>query len=255
MDPQARAASFPLLQSRRREAVAYGRVAAAEPHFWAHVHRLLDGGARRVCDIGGGARPIVSLEQIQQHRLEYVVFDKSFEELHKARTGYRVVAGDALDTNAINALVRESGPFDAVFSRWTAEHMRSGQAFHENVLQMLRPGGSAVHLFPTLYALPFLVNRLLSQERSRTLLTRAAPTRKVKFPAYYSWCRGPTTRQLRRLEGLGFTIERYLGFFGHNLYVSVHAAAVAQDVWTKLLVRHPQPALTSFALVVLRRPG
>jgi hypothetical protein len=255
MDPQARAAAFPLRQSQSLPNVAFGHVAACEPHFWAHVHRLLDEGATTICDIGGGARPIVSLEQVRDRGLRYVVFDASVDQLERTPPEYTMVGGDALDGQAIAGLVAEHGPFDAVFSRWTAEHMRSGRLFHEHVFQMLRPGGHAVHYFPTLYSLPFLVNRVLSDETSRALLSRAAPSRKVKFPAYYSWCRGPTRRQLQRLEGVGFEIERYLGFFGHSLYLSVPPVHRAHQALTKLLLRWPQADLTSFALAVLRRPG
>src|SRR2546425_921567 len=45
---------------------------------------------------------------------------------------------------------------------------------------------------------------------------RATPPRCVLEP--YSWCRGPTGRQLRRIEALGFSVERYVGSFGHALY-------------------------------------
>ena len=233
--------------------MAYGLLNAAEPHFHAHLHRLLDGGAKRVCDVGGGARPIVPLELARQHGLAYVVFDADPEQLHKA-AGYRVAAGSALDRGDVDALVDQHGPFDAVLSRWTAEHMSSGRSFHENVFRMLRPGGTALHIFPTLYALPFLANRLLSESHSRALLGLALPSRKHKWAAYYSWCRGPSERQLRRLEDVGYAIDRYIGFYGHNLYTRAPPLHRAEQAFAKLLARHPQAALTSFAVVVLRRP-
>lgn len=254
MDPVTRAESFPLRASARDGAVLYGDFTAAEPHFWAEVVRQLDAGAKRVCDLGGGARPIISPEGVRRRALEYVVFDESASELAKSQDLYRVFAGDALDREAVRTLTERHGPFDAVFSRWTAEHMRRGGDFHAHVLQMLRPGGIAVHLFPTLYALPFVANRLLSEDFSRRLLRHAVPSRHVKFPAYYSWCRGPTRRQLRRLRATGFEIERYVGFFGHRLYAAAPPLDRAEQLLARALLRRPVPALTSFALVVLRRP-
>jgi hypothetical protein len=254
-DAKTRAASLPLRQSRRHPAVAYGYLTAGEPHFRAAIHAELDRGACRVCDVGGGAKPVVALAEVERRGLDYIILDASWEELDKAPSGYKRMGGDVLDRDAMARFALDSGPFDLVISRWTAEHMRSGEDFHRNVFQMLRPGGAAVHYFPTLYALPFLVNRILAEERSSRLLTRAFPRRHVKFPAYYSWCRGPTRRQLRRLQGLGYAVERYAGFFGHDFYRSMPPVAAAHRACTRLLVRYPVPSLTSFALVVLRRPA
>jgi hypothetical protein len=120
---------------------------------------------------------------------------------------------------------------------------------------MLRPGGTAVHLFPTLYTPPFLLNRLLTTDVSRGVLFRAFPSRHVKFPAYYSWCRGPSVKQLRRLQAIGFSVEQYMGFFGHGFYARVKPLHLAQQALTSALLEHPVPSMTSFALVVLGRPA
>jgi hypothetical protein len=255
MDPITRAEHFPLKQSPHNPVVQYGDAKAAEPHFWREITRQLDGGARRVCDVGGGSRPILSPDGVHKRGLDYVVFDESAGDLQKSQDRYAVFAGDVLDPAAIAALAAEHGPFDALFSRWTAEHVRRGGDFHAHLYSLLRPGGTAVHLFPTLYALPFAVNRALSENYARRLLMRTWPSRRVKFPAYYSWCRGPTKRQLRRLEETGFVIERYVGFFGHGLYAPLPPLDRAHRLLTRALLRRPVPALTSFALVVLRRPA
>ena len=151
-------------------------------------------------------------------------------------------------------LARTHGPFDAVFSRWTAEHVRDGERFHRHVFELLRPGGTAVHMFPTLYALPFLVNRVLPPALSSGVLFRACPARHAKFRPYYSWCRGPSRAQLARLRSVGFSIERYTGYFGHAFYRRIKPLAAAERAFVGVMVDHPLPALTSFALVVLRRP-
>ena len=151
-------------------------------------------------------------------------------------------------------LARAHGPFDAVFSRWTAEHVRDGERFHRHVFELLRPGGTAVHMFPTLYALPFLVNRMLPPALSSGVLFRACPARHAKFRPYYSWCRGPSRAQLARLRSVGFSIERYTGYFGHAFYRRIKPLSAAESAFVGVMVDHPLPALTSFALVVLRRP-
>lgn len=49
--------------------------------------------------------------------------------------------------------------FDVVESQNVAEHVRDPEAMHHNIHAMLKPGGVAIHFFPTLFAVPFIVNR------------------------------------------------------------------------------------------------
>ncbi|HMD52460.1 MAG TPA: methyltransferase domain-containing protein [Solirubrobacteraceae bacterium] len=233
--------------------ISTDRVINGERQFWSEINAILAGGASRICDVGGGAKPILSLDRIEELGLDYVVLDESEEELDRTPDGYQRFHASILDRAAVARLV-EQGPFDAVLTRWTAEHVPDGKLFHEEVFTMLRPGGVALHYFPTLYSLPFLVNRLLTPAASESVLYRLFPSRKVKFRPYYSWCRGPTRGQLRRLEALGYSVERYTGYFGHGNYRQVKPLDAVQRALTNWLVEHPQPLLTSFALVVLRRP-
>ena len=146
-------------------------------------------------------------------------------------------------------------------SRWTAEHVKHGRRFHQQVHRLLRPRGTAVHLFSTLYSPVFVVNRLMPQVVRASVVPlvnrsgRERGGRYESFRPYYSWCRGPTRRQLDRLASVGFFVRRYIGFFGHSYYARtppIHAAHGALSSW---LIRHPVPALTSYGLVVLERRG
>lgn len=235
--------------------VAFGAEPAASRHFWATLHRLMNDGARRFCELGGGARPAVQLARIRELGLDYTVTDVSEQELSRTPEGYRVFAGSALDGPRTRELVARHGPFDVVLSRWTAEHLQDGRAFHANVYDMLRPGGTAVHAFPTLYALPFVFNRVMDNRSTERIVSLVKPRRTGKFPAYYSWCRGPTRRQLARLESLGFEIERYVGFFGHSYYRRIPPLHAIHQRFAAWEIEHPQPLITTSALAVLRRPS
>jgi 2-polyprenyl-3-methyl-5-hydroxy-6-metoxy-1,4-benzoquinol methylase len=209
----------------------------------------------RVCDLGGGANPILTLDEIREHGLRYEILDASTEELAKAPEGYATAHADALDP----ALARDHGPYDLVASGFIAEHVPDPARFHANVLATLRPGGYAVHAFPTLYEPTFVLNRLLPEGMLEPLLGRIQPGREAtgahgKFRAYYRWCRGPSERQLRRLRSLGFEIVEYTGYFGHGYFGPLKALDRLEQRVADALVRHPLPALTSYALVVLRRP-
>jgi hypothetical protein len=64
----------------------------ASPAWHGDFVRLVQGeiesrGARRVCDIGGGANPALSTEFVTAHDLEYLVIDISAAELAKAPAG------------------------------------------------------------------------------------------------------------------------------------------------------------------------
>jgi SAM-dependent methyltransferase len=213
-------------------------------------------GAIDVCDVGGGANPELTPAEIAENELRYTVLDISAAELDKADPAYTTLVADA------------SGPappveeaFDLVFSRMLAEHISDGAAFHRNVFRMLRPGGVAFHFFPTLYAFPFVLNKFVPDDLASRILSafdrkRDFSGRQVKFPAHYSWCKGPTPDQIRRLESLGFEVLDYIGFFGHNGYYRRFPPLLRlhQSI-SDFLLRKAVASQTSFAYVLLRRPA
>ena len=231
--------------------------------FVATVQRLATApGVHSVCEIGGGANPLLPLDFVQSHGLEYTVVDISAAELAKAPEGYRKVQADISAPQPNIA-----GRYDLVFSQWLAEHVRSGRTFHGNVANLLTPGGYAVHVFPTLYSPPFVLNWLIPEWVSESILLWLQPYRRRegrhgKFPAYYCWCTGPSRRQLRRIASVGFDMVEYHGFFGHSGAAAVGASYLdrlprlmrCHERFARWLVRHPTNTLTSYACVVLRKP-
>ena len=225
--------------------------------FPAAVRRLsARSDVERVCDLGGGANPILSLDDITEHRLRYELVDASAEELAKAPTGYTTVQANALDP----AVPEVHGPYDVVASRFIAEHVQDAERFHRNVFALLRPGGYAAHMFPTLYEPVFVLNRVIPEGLANALLRLIQPGREEegpnpRFRAYYRWCRGPTPRQLRRLRNVGFEVVEYTGYFGHNYFQAIRPVHAVEQRVAAALLRRPVPSLTSYAVVVLRRPA
>ena len=106
------------------------------------------------------------------------------------------------------------------------------------------PGGTALHTFPTLYEPAFMVNRVLPERVMEPLLRRVQPGREpegehAKFRAYYRWCRGPTRRQLRRLESVGFQVLDYVGYFGHGYFGPLKPLDRVEQALSHALVRRP----------------
>src|SRR5215211_2552629 len=132
--------------------------------------RARDPEVRRIGEVGAGANPLFSPELAARHDLDYVLLDISESELEKAPAGLSKVVVD-LEAASIDA----GRPYDFVFSRATAEHIRDPAAFHGNVLSMLDAGGEAAHFFPTLYAPPFVLNRILPERLMHSVLLRIQP--------------------------------------------------------------------------------
>jgi SAM-dependent methyltransferase len=209
-------------------------------------------GARSVCELGGGAKPLLSPAEYKATGVELTIADISPVELELADPAYHTIVAD-LGTPGSRV-----GEFDLVFSRMLAEHLPRGRDFHANVFEMLRPGGLAVHFFPTLWAIPFVVNRLIPETISQAAIKRLQPDRHLahdqkKFPARYSWCFGPSPRQIRRFEELGFRVISYGGFFGTDYYDRIPLLSSIAKRLTAHRLAHPRPNRTAFALVVVER--
>jgi GT2 family glycosyltransferase len=206
-----------------------------------------------VCDIGGGANPTIDPATANAMGIAYTLLDLSADELAKAPAGMRKVHGDIVDPPVL-----AGERFDLICSRTVAEHIADPAAFHARVRELLAPGGRAVHFFSTLWSLPFVANLVLPERLTDALLRRVQAHRgseglSGKFPVHYRWCRGPTPRQLRRFEDLGYVVEHYTGFFGHDYYKPLPVLQRIEALKARALVRRPRPSLTSYALVVLRR--
>lgn len=209
-----------------------------------------------VLEIGSGANPTLAPEDVRARGLRYTTNDLDAGELAKAGTAYDTLLLD-MSSAARGALPLES--FDLIFSRMVNEHVADGERYYRNIFDALRPGGVTAHCFSTLYALPFIVNRLVPEQVASHLLDFFNPRdryKQDKFEARYSWSRGPTSRMLERLASVGYEIVEYRGYFGHPYYNQpfmkpLRALEEAKAAW---LCRHPIPDLTSYAVVILRKP-
>jgi SAM-dependent methyltransferase len=211
--------------------------------------------ARHVAELGGGANPMVGDADRWGFADHRVVIDISADELAKS-------TGD-VDTRVADLcqpIADDLNKYDLVFSKMLCEHLPDARTFHQNCFNLLRPGGLAVHFFPTLGTFPFLVNKLIPEKAARSVLNNVQPGRLQlgnmdKFPAYYRWTTGPTKRAIRRFESVGFGVEQYRATFGHLYYHVIPPLNALEQAKSRILLRHPVPALTSFAVVVLRRPA
>ena len=234
--------------------ITYGKSEDAWNGYNQFITGLIDThNIKSICDIGGGANPFLDAEYINRKSINYSVLDISETEMAKAPEQYNKIHADI----TLPEIVIEK-QFDLVFSKMLAEHVDNAEQFHKNVLTILNSGGMAVHFFPTLYAFPFLVNRLVPERLAEKLLRYFSPRdeyQTAKFPAYYQWCRGPVNSQVKKFTNLGYEIIEYKGFFGHPFYYNrIPFIRKLHEIKTAYLLKHPHPLLSSYAYVVLRKP-
>jgi SAM-dependent methyltransferase len=203
-------------------------------------------------EIGSGANPTLDAETARRFGLHYITSDSNEAELDKAPPGLEARLLDLDSEQLPDDLLSRC---DIVFSRMVNEHVTDAERYHNNILQLLAPGGIAVHCFSTLYAFPFVVNALVSGAASEWLLDFATRRRHhSKFPARYSWSRGPTASMLRRFEKMGYEVMSYKGYFGHWYYSRVKPLQDLEFWKASALLAFPNPFLCSYAMVTLRRP-
>jgi SAM-dependent methyltransferase len=209
--------------------------------------------ARSILEVGGGRTPTLAPDEVRANGIQYTVNDIEAEELALLGSGYETLCVDM----AAPLPPEVSGKrYDLIFSRMVNEHVADGAAYYSNIFKLLKPGGLTVHFFATFFTVPALVNRYVPETVSARLQAFAfsrAP-RYEKFPARYSWCRGPSGSMFRRFRALGYEVEDYRGYFGHGYYLRIPALHKLEQAKARWLVRHPVNALTSYAMVSLRKP-
>jgi 2-polyprenyl-3-methyl-5-hydroxy-6-metoxy-1,4-benzoquinol methylase len=233
--------------------ISYGRSEDAWRGYEQFILKYIDDHhVRKVCDVGGGANPLLSAEDIAKHAIEYHIVDISETELNKGSVDcIKVVADVASSDFCLDSR------FDLVISKMLLEHIDDAEQFHKNVLGLLNDEGVAIHFFPTLYTLPFLVNHLAPEFLAEKLYNAVAARDKyqhAKFTAYYHWCRGPYKKQILRFVRLGYDVVEYQGFFGHSgYYRKINQLKKLHELKTDYLIDRPSPYLTSYAIVVLKK--
>jgi SAM-dependent methyltransferase len=211
-------------------------------------------GAKAVAELGGGANPIVGDASRWGFARERVVIDISAHELAKGVGDVKTRVADLCEP-----IEDGHNQYDLVFSKMLCEHIPDPTTFHRNCFELLRPGGLAVHFFPTLHSVPILINWLIPEKQARSLVRAFQPWRlddpkQQKFPAYYRWCIGPSRRSARRYESVGFEVERTNATFGHGYYRRIPPLHALELLKMKFLHRYPVAYLTSFVVVILRKP-
>jgi SAM-dependent methyltransferase len=228
---------------------------SADAAFSEYLETLLGLVAKypnaRILEIGGGRQPSFSLSQMPDNIASYTVNDIDPAELAMTDAAYDKACFDV--TGDVTGF---EGQFDVIFSRTLIEHVKDGRKMHRNVRALLKPGGVAFHMAPTLYALPFVINKLLPEELSQKILYALFPNRgieKSKFPAYYSWCYGNRAKMTRMLREEGYGDVRIRTFYGHGYFERVPVFREIDGAFSALFARNDWSTFGSYAHIIAYR--
>lgn len=202
--------------------------------------------AARILELGAGRWPSFQLEDMPSTIESYTVNDISPAELSLLPEGYDKACFD-VSGDAEHFAER----YDVVFSRFLAEHVPDGIAMHRNVHRVLKPGGVAFHLIPTLYALPFIINKIAPERLTRAILRVLSPRRSIspKFPAYYSACYGSPSRMRAMLKEIGYSRIEVRTFYGHFYYEKIPLLRTVHKHFSSVAARRKWHHLASYAYI------
>ncbi len=207
----------------------------------------------RHLEIGAGRDPLFLPDEVKVLGFDVTLSDISARELSLAPDGYAKVTCDIAAPNAPDILGRNA--YDMAYCRMVMEHVPNVSAMWSNLHDVLAPGGVALSFFPTLYAPPYVLNRLMPEKLSRWLLETVFPDRKddgdnPKFPAYYDHCFSEESRIMPMLRQAGFSDVVILPFWGYSYFWKFPGVKQIDAAFTTLAERKQWRAVSSFAYVI-----
>ena len=214
---------------------------------------IKDEKPRRVMEIGGTTSRSTGDKAMPDYVESFTISDISADELAHVSDEFRTLQIDACgDVSHVDQ------KFDLIMSKFCGEHMPDGKQFHKNMHHLLADGGVAVHLVPTLFASPFLINWLLPESLTRKVVQLLQPQRfkqqnTGKFPAYYSLCRGSTGYMRKALADVGFSNIEVHAYYGHHYYDKLFGLRQLDNWFSSLCAKRCWSFYSSYAIIVTRK--
>lgn len=216
------------------------------------THGRHDGGAVRLLEIGGGRGPLVSPREAHEAGITYTVNDISERELALGPPDFSKAVFDV----AGGVDQELFGRFDLIISRMVMEHVRDAPRAWANMAALLAPGGVALAFHPTLYAPPFLLNRIIPEAVTAPLLRLFFSDRHdgdfPKFPARYELCRADPELVEPALKAAGFREVLSAPFWGDRYFRRIPALREAEGALSDLAEARDWRFLASYAYTIGR---
>ncbi len=202
----------------------------------------------RILEVGGGRSPLGPGMGVSNSQL--TVNDVSQKELDFLPSDTTTALFDIAQPSHIPADLH--GQFDLIYSRSVFEHVSSVESAMQSTHALLRPGGKAIHFFPTLFATPFVVNRILPFDATRSLVKFLIGDSYERFPAHYAgtWI---TRKNVERWERIGFRRVAPIQFFGHSYFRRFPPISKAAARFNQLAEDRKMSALGAFVYLCVEK--
>ena len=212
-------------------------------------------GNARLLEIGGGRDPLLTPREARAAGLDYTVNDIDAGELALAPREFDRALFD-ISGDLAQARTDPRG-YDLIVSRMVFEHVRDVRAAWRNIHSLLAPGGVGLAFFPTLYAPPYVLNRLMPERASAALLRLFFPDRndgeQPKFPAFYDHCLGSQKKLAPVFGAIGFADHLVVPFWSHGYFRHLPLLREADAALQNLARRRDWRGLTTYAYAVVRK--
>ncbi|MBZ9932643.1 methyltransferase domain-containing protein, partial [Mesorhizobium sp. BR1-1-5] len=180
-----------------------------------------------VYDLGGGARPLVSLPQKRCLGLVVVGLDLAAEELSKAPDG---LYDEQIEADLTVFKGRQDA--DLVICQATLEHVYDGEGALRGIASCVKPGGLVAIFSPSRNAVFARLNLILPERIKRRLLFAIYPDKgrgHDGFPAFYDKCLPSEVERIAAQNGLEL-VQRRL-FWRSSYFYSFVPAFLAWRLW------------------------
>ena len=219
---------------------------------------ILSNNSKRIGDVGGGRMPRIDLDFIRKNDIDYYLFDISASELALADAAYHKIEMDVCCDEQGFKKIAAPRDLDLIFSHMLLEHLPDPMAAHRNFFKMLKPGGVSVHMFPSKNNFPLLLNSMIPESVSRTILRLVQPHRNEigeegKFEAFYHYCGVPRDSTLKAYEAIGYEVVGQTRYVGHEYYRRIPPLAALERKLRPLIARLGLPFISAH-LLILRKP-
>jgi ubiquinone/menaquinone biosynthesis C-methylase UbiE len=204
-----------------------------------------------VVDVGGGKScPFARVLKPEGNTI-IIALDISQDQLRCNNDVKSKLAADV-----VKSLPFGNGTIDLITSRSALEHLGDVGDFVRHSSDVLKPGGYWIHLFPSKFAPFAVINQLLPNAWSRTLVGTLHPSQKgiCGFPAVYNLCYYSAMENLLRKNGFD-PVDVVPSYYQSQYFSFCFPLFVASAAYELLIWLLGLRNLAAYLLVVARKAG
>jgi SAM-dependent methyltransferase len=250
MTPLKRLIELNFTLSDRLEPRHVGETHAFRQFEYHGTIALLEGGPKRVVDIGAGKT--FHFGHVLKEREDIYVIGL---DIDGAEMAGNVALAERIECDACTELPVEDASIDVMLARAAIEHLHDVRGFLNLAHRKLKPGGKLIVTFPGRWAFFAILNQILPSRVGQQLLRSLVPNSEghLGFPAYYD--RATYTRFSRAVQAAGFIeLVGYPSYYGTGYFRFFAPLFLAVYILDSLRVLIGHRSLASYNTFVVVKP-